>query len=148
MSACLFARVRVVAIIVAPTAFAIWNAAIPTLLDTAVTMTTSDRHPVRGRCAGHLTSSTVCAHHERAVFLFIVGRTRGSAVQLSSLSKAQCSTGVDQSWRDFVSRVEHIAAISASLMPAFLRSRRLADETSNLFSVFSIARNTIVSGRP
>src|SRR6516165_5617631 len=41
MSACLFARVRVVAIIVAPTAFAIWNAAIPTLLDAAVTMTKS-----------------------------------------------------------------------------------------------------------
>src|SRR5215469_5780726 len=41
MSACLFARVRVVAIIVAPTNFAIWNAAIPTLLDAAVTMTKS-----------------------------------------------------------------------------------------------------------
>src|SRR3954468_8103779 len=41
MSACLFARVRVVAIIVAPAAFAIWNAAIPTLLDAAVTMTKS-----------------------------------------------------------------------------------------------------------
>src|SRR5260221_5605436 len=41
MRSCLLARVGWVAMTVAPTVFAIWNAEIPTLLDAAVTMTKS-----------------------------------------------------------------------------------------------------------